>query len=151
MHIRPIKPTDTEHYRSVLERTSLEDRYCRFFHAVDHFAPAEIRRFVELPPDAVGFIAEENGRALGVAHAFMVERNTAELAIIVAADARRRGVGFALTSRVIAALRARGCRRIIAYALRANFAFANLARAAGLASDGALVDAVTWSWHDDAA
>ena len=107
MQIRPIKPTDTEHYRSILERTSLEDRYCRFFHAVDHFDPAEISRFVELPPDAVGFIAEENGRALGVVHAFMVERDTAELAIIVAADARRRGVGFALTSRVITALRAR--------------------------------------------
>ena len=72
MHIRPIKPTDTEHYRSILERTSPEDRSCRFFHAVDHFDQAEIRRFVELPPDAVGFIAEENGRALGVVHAFMV-------------------------------------------------------------------------------
>jgi GNAT superfamily N-acetyltransferase len=151
MRIRPIEPTDTEHYRSILERTSAEDRACRFFHAVDHFDAAEIRRFVELPPDAVGFIAEENGRPLGIAHAFAVEHDAAEFAIVVAADARRRGVGFALTSRVIAALRARGCRRIIAYALPANVAFASLARAAGLTSDGSLVDAVTWSWHDDAA
>ncbi len=151
MQIRPIKPSDTEHYRSILERTSPEDRFCRFFHAVDHFDQAEIRRFVELPADAVGFIAEENGRALGVVHAFMVGRDTAELAIIVAADARRKGVGLALTKRVIAALRARGCCRIIAYALPANFPFASLARAAGLRSDGALVDAVTWSWQDDAA
>jgi GNAT superfamily N-acetyltransferase len=151
MYIRPIEPADAEHYRSILERTSVEDRYCRFFHAVDHLDPAEIRRFVELPPDAVGFIAEEHGRALGAAHAFMLGPETAEFAIVVAADARRRGVGLALMSRVILALRARGCRKLIAYALPANFPFANLARAAGLKSNRSLVDAVIWSWQRDAA
>jgi RimJ/RimL family protein N-acetyltransferase len=81
----------------------------------------------------------------------MFDHDTAEFAIVVAADARRRGVGLALTTRVILALRARGCPRLIAYALPANVPFARLARAAGLRSNGALVDAVIWSWKDDAA
>ena len=75
----------------ILEDTSEEDRYCRFFHAVDHFEPEFIEESVTRP-DAIGFIAFEGTEPLGTAHAIPIDDGTAELAIIVAKSGRRRGV-----------------------------------------------------------
>ena len=69
MIVRAIAPSDEEAYRSILERTSPEDRYCRFFHRVDHFDPEAVHRFVEDRDDMFGMIAEEDGSGLGAAHA----------------------------------------------------------------------------------
>jgi len=48
--VRSIVPSDEDAYRAILEDTSAEDRYCRFFHLVDHFDPDEAQRFVETRP-----------------------------------------------------------------------------------------------------
>jgi len=69
MNIRLIGPHDEAAYRSILERTSDDDRYDRFFHLVDALNPADVRRFIEPRPDMIGTIAFENGAALGAAHA----------------------------------------------------------------------------------
>jgi len=150
MQIRPIEPTDEKLYRSILERTSEEDRYCRFFHAVDHFDPREIRQYVAPGPNMFGFIAIQDNRSLGASHACLLEPDSAELAIVVASDARRRGVGTALFARIVSELRARGRHRLIACALSENHALANLARKVGMKPEThGLV--IVWSLTDSPA
>ncbi|HEY0614844.1 MAG TPA: hypothetical protein VGC96_09405, partial [Candidatus Elarobacter sp.] len=87
MIVRPIEPSDEAAYRAILETTTAEDRYCRFFHRVDHFDPEEIRRFVEARPDMLGAIALEGETPLGAAHAALLDGETAELAVVVARGA----------------------------------------------------------------
>jgi GNAT superfamily N-acetyltransferase len=69
----------------------------------------------------------------------------AEIAIVVANDARHVGVGRRLFDRLIAALQQRGCTSIIAYAIAQNGAFSNLAQSVGMrpgSSDGGIA---TWT------
>src|SRR5450755_4161858 len=140
--VRAIVPSDADNYRGILQRTSAEDRCCRFFHAVDHFDDDAIDRYVKASDDAIGLIAERHGRPLGVAHAFFIDEGRAEIAMIVADDARRLGVGRLLFDRIMAALQQRRCTSVIAYALAENGAFSNLARSVGMqpgSSDGGIV------------
>ena len=144
VHVRAIVPSDADNYRDILQRTSAEDRYCRFFHTVDHFGGA-VERYVEARTDTIGLIAEKHGRPLGVAHAFFINEECAEIAIVVARDARYLGVGRRLFDRLIAALQQRECTSIIAYALTQNGAVSSLARSVGMrpgSSDGGIV---TWT------
>jgi acetyltransferase len=138
--VRPIEPSDEDAYRAILEATSAEDRYCRFFHLVDHFDPDEVHRYVETRADMLGVIAFDGELPLGAAHAALLDDDTAELAIVVARHARRLGVGTACLDALIGHLRERGFRRLIACALRENHPFEHLARRAGFhveVSDGA--------------
>ena len=102
-------------------------------------------------PDTIGYIAVEGEGALGAAHAFLLPDETAELAIVVANDARCRGVGTALFSRLIGELRARGYRRVTAYALESNHALAKLAQRVGMHSSGLNWGVIAWALEDDAA
>lgn len=151
MNVRLIAPSDYEDYAKLLESTSDEDRYCRFFHVVKTFDPREIHRFVDAQPDVIGVIAENHLQKLGVAHGFLLGDGAAEIAVLVSANARRQGVGFALVTKLIDELRARGCNRITAYSLAENRAFANLARAAGMLPSSVAGGTVTWALLAEAA
>ena len=144
MIVRPIEPSDEDAYRTILEGTSAEDRYCRFFHHVDHFDPAEVHRFVEERDDMFGMIAEEDGVAYGAAHAALLEAGTAELGIVVTQYARKRGVGIALLTALIARLKERGFTKLVAVSLRENHAFDALARRIGFTVERADGDALWW-------
>lgn len=141
-NVRTIVPSDAQKYRNILQRTSAEDRYCRFFHSVDTFDDNAIEQYVGTRSDTVGLIAEKNGLPLGAGHAFYIGEGQAEIALLVAHDAQRLGVGRRLLSGLVAALRQRECGSVVAYALAQNGAFSKLAAAAGMrpgASDGAVV------------
>lgn len=146
MDLRPIGPADEAAYLDILTRTSGDDRYFRFFHAVDRFEHADVVPFVERGPNTLGLIAEERGRPVGAAHAF-VDGDRAELAVVVAADARHHGVGHALLARLVASLQARAVRTILAYALVENAGFARLATSLGMRPSRAPGDGgvVTWT------
>jgi GNAT superfamily N-acetyltransferase len=148
MHVRPIQPSDSENYRKILEDTSDEDRYCRFFHAVDHFDPEFIKRYVERRPDIIGFIALEDGKPLGAAHALAVGDGVAELAVVVARSARRRGVARALLEHVIETAGKAGFAVLIAYALRENRGFTAIARSLHMQPDP-MSDGATVTWRLD--
>jgi GNAT superfamily N-acetyltransferase len=144
--IRPILPTDTESYRSILDRTTAEDLYCRFFHVVDHIEACDLKPFVESRPDTIGFIAEDGTKALGVAHAFLTANSAeAEIAVVVARDARRCDIGHLLLERLFDELRARNCHGVCAYALSGNSAFSHLARSVGMRPTGPPSDVMTWT------
>jgi GNAT superfamily N-acetyltransferase len=145
MHVRPIEPSDEESYRAILESTTAEDRFCRFFHRVDHFDAAEVHRFVETRPDIIGTIAFEGPVPLGAAHAVRIDETSWELAIVVARNARHLGAGAALLDALIARLKALGVRRLVAYSLRENRAFTHLAEHAGFQVDQAEGAAFHWA------
>ena len=144
MLVRPIAPTDEEAYRTILETTTAEDRYCRFFHLVDHFDSEEVHRFVEDRADTIGVIAFDGTVPLGAAHAVLLDEESAELAIVVARGTRHVGVGTALLDALIERVKARGLRRLVACALCENSAFVHLARHAGFHVDE--VDGATQHW-----
>ena len=144
MLVRSIEPSDEDAYRAILEATSAEDRYCRFFHAVDHFDPGEVRRFVETRDDTIGVIAFDEDRPLGVAHAVTLDAGSAELAIVVARGVRHDGVGSALVEALVARLKARGFLRLTACALRENHAFEHLAKRNGFVVEDADGAALRW-------
>ncbi len=127
-----------------MERTTGEDRYCRFFHAVDHFDAEFIERFVEERSDVVGFIAEDGDDALGVIHGFQIDAHTAELAVVVARNARGRGVGKALGDALLAALTEHGWTTVVAYSLSENRPFARLALSLGFHAAGRDGAVITW-------
>jgi GNAT superfamily N-acetyltransferase len=145
VEIRPIEPDDGDAYRMILEDTSEEDRYCRFFHAVDHFEPEFIEDSVRRS-DAIGFIAFDGAEPLGTAHAIGIDAQTAELAVIVARNGRRRGVARALLTCVIERARERGFEMLIGYALRLNVPFTSLARSIGFSADP-MSDGATVTWR----
>jgi GNAT superfamily N-acetyltransferase len=144
MLVRPIVPSDEDAYRAILDDTSAEDRYCRFFHLVDHFDPDEVHRFVETRSDMIGMIALDGETPLGAAHAAFLDDESAELAIVVARAARRQGVGAALIDALIARLRERRFRRLIACALRENRALERLAKRTGFHVELADGPALRW-------
>ncbi len=144
MVVRSIAPSDEDSYRAILEATSAEDRYCRFFHVVDHFDSHEVHRFVETRPDMIGVIAHEDVVPMGAAHAALLDDESAELAIVVSRDARHLGVGTALLDALIAQLKERGFRRLIACALRENHPFEKLARHAGFHVEQSEGPALRW-------
>lgn len=151
MIVRPIVASDEDAYRAILEDTTAEDRYCRFFHVVDHFDPDELHRFVEPRSDTIGMIAFDGETPLGTAHAILLDDTAteAELAIVVARGARRSGVGTALIEALVARLRERGVRRVFACALRENHPLENLARRTGFHVD--LADGPAWRFVLDLA
>ena len=154
MLVRPIAPSDEAAYRAILESTTAEDRYCRFFHLVDHFDRDEVQRFVEDRADTIGVIAFEGTAPLGAAHAVLTDEESAELAIVVARGTRHVGVGTALVAALIARAKERGLRRLVACALRENHPFEHLARNAGFRvdeADGAAVHWVLPLTHDEPA
>ena len=144
MLVRPIAPTDEDAYRAILEATSAEDRYCRFFHLVDHFDSEEVHRFVETRDDTIGVIAFDGALPLGAAHAVLLDDESAELAIVVAQGTRHVGVGTALLDALIARVKERGLKRLVACALRENHPFVHLARRAGFHVDEA--EGATQHW-----
>jgi hypothetical protein len=145
MRIHPITISDAKSYLSILNRTSEEDRYCRFFHIVNYFDLNSVKSFVELAPDTLGFIAEDETKALGAVHAFGISQDVAEIAIIVANDARRQHVAYKLTSRMIQALHGHNCNSVRAYSLFGNNAFAKLAKSVDMVSIGQASEMMTWS------
>lgn len=145
VRIRPVAANDAAAYASILDRTTPEDRYCRFFHVVNTFSRTEISRFVEPQTDTIAFIAEEGSKPLGVAHLFFLSPGSAELAIVVASDCRRRGIGRALVRRLLAAVRRRSCCKVTAYAFLLNRAFGRLAHSVGMTPVATEDGVTTWT------
>ena len=142
--VRPLRPSDADKYRSILESTSSEDRYARFFTFVEELTPQFIEPFVSANPDVIGLIAEDRRRPLGAVHAFLQGAGEAELGIVVAGPAQGRGVGRAMTQRLLEELEARRCRVLVARALNSNDRFARLAASIGMSPVAHEGGVTTW-------
>jgi RimJ/RimL family protein N-acetyltransferase len=132
--IRPLVPADADLLRFALEEADPETLFFRFFRSSIRVDAELIEYLTVLDYHRRFALAafSEGGDGIGVAR---YEGNpvsdTAEMAVVVRPDWRRRGVGTALLVRLAAAATARGLRY-----LRADFLATNQAAGALLAKAG---------------
>jgi len=117
--LRPIAPEDKPLIAATFERRSEESRYRRFFTTKNELSAAELAYLVDVDHtdhEAIIAIDPSNGEALGVARyiRFKDDAEVAEVAVTVADDWQRRGLGRALLDRWTYHARREGVRRFSA-------------------------------------
>ncbi len=135
VRIRPIVPRDATAFRSILQNLTANDLYMRFHGSVkpDGF---DIGPYVDGRSGVIGLIAERGGKALGAAHAFLGP-NSADVAAMVAGDARSHGIGRALFRQLFDILSKRGCEHVTAEVLSGNIPCLRLLKKMGMEVVGA--------------
>jgi GNAT superfamily N-acetyltransferase len=132
--IRPMLPSDSAAIDQLFAAMSPENRYRRFHAAAAKISAAMRRYLLDLDGlQRVAFVAEvaDGGgmRAVGIGRYAAVGSSQAELAVAVADDYHRRGIGTALMQRTASAARAAGYRTLQAEVLPENTAAISLMRA----------------------
>ncbi|RZQ65912.1 bifunctional GNAT family N-acetyltransferase/acetate--CoA ligase family protein [Amycolatopsis suaedae] len=135
---RPLGPADADAVRTLHERLNERDRYFRFFGSAPRGLDALARRIATGPDDrraAVGcFLHDE---LIGVAHfERFPESDDAEIAMVVAAGARHRGVATLLVEHLVSLARQAGVRRFVAETLAENDAVTSVLTQLGLPWQG---------------
>jgi nucleotide-binding universal stress UspA family protein/L-amino acid N-acyltransferase YncA len=117
--LRPIAPEDKPLLAAIFERLSEESRYRRFFTTKNELSPAELDYFVDIDHqdhEAIIAVDPSSGEGLGVARYIRSNEDAeaAEVAVTVADDWQRRGLGRALLDRLTYRARREGVRRFSA-------------------------------------
>jgi GNAT superfamily N-acetyltransferase len=138
--IRPIQISDLEMQRDFIRRLSPAARRFRFFGGVSELRLSELRRLCDVDGKySVAFVATviRHGREveIGVArYAPYAGSNTREMAVTVADEWQRRGVGTTLVKHLIETAKLNGVTQLYLLALVDNGALAALAKDFGMAS-----------------
>jgi GNAT superfamily N-acetyltransferase len=117
--LRPIAPEDKPLLAASFERLSEASRYRRFFTTKNELSAAELAYLVDVDHkdhEAIVAIDRSSGEVLGVARyiRFKDDAEVAEVAVTVADDWQRRGLGRALLDRLTYHARREGVRRFSA-------------------------------------
>ncbi len=118
--LRPIAPEDKPLVAASFERLSEQSRYRRFFTTKNELSAAELAYLVDVDHkdhEAIIAIDRSSGEALGVARYIRSgdDAEVAEVAVTVADDWQRRGLGRALLNRLAYRARREGVRRFSAF------------------------------------
>lgn len=105
--IRPVQPADAALVQQFVRGLSPLARRRRFFGASAELSPAQLERMTRLdPPRALGLAAIEAGataaRMVGIAQYALSGPASAEVAVVVADDWQRRGLGESLLVALLA-------------------------------------------------
>lgn len=137
--LRPIRPEDAGAYARLIEATQAPDLRLRFFTLVRTMPARDLARHTQIDYQReMAFVAIGNdppacGELLGEVRAFVYPGgSTAEFAILVRSDLKRRGLGRALLAKMIAYCRASGLSELIGQILPENTAMIGLARRCGM-------------------
>lgn len=135
--VRPIRRGDGPELRRAFERLSEQSRYRRFFTGIPTLSDALVRRLTEVDHvDSEALVAvpeRDSSIIVGVARYVRDSRDptTADLAITVADDWHRQGLGSGLLTRLSGHASAVGIHHFTANMLADNRAVLALVRAAG--------------------
>jgi ribosomal protein S18 acetylase RimI-like enzyme len=139
---RPIRPSDKAALKRGMKLLSPESRYHRFFAAVDHLSPKQLRYFTEVDyHDHFAWMAFLAGAkppmALGVARyvRLLDDPEAAEAAVTVLDDYQRQGLGIALLRLLAGSAIERGIRRFVMAVMGDNEAMMQLLQTAGATVD----------------
>jgi L-amino acid N-acyltransferase YncA len=136
LHVRPIRPSDGEALARESSRLSPESWHRRFLAPKRELSEIEIRRLTEIDHhshEALVAIEAKSGRGVAVARyaSYAGEPGRTEFAITVADDWQRRGIGGALSRRLLVRAREEGVWMLEAVALADNRAALTLLRGLG--------------------
>lgn len=136
LHLRPLTREDRDGLLSLFHRLSEESRWRRFMSPKPHLAPRELDYLTDVDHvahEAFAAVDERDGSLVGVARYIRHTGSecSAELAVEVADELQRRGIGTALCARVIARARDNGFTVLTATALWNNLAARRLLRRLG--------------------
>ncbi len=126
VRLRPIAPEDRQLLATSFERLSEQSRYRRFMTTKSTLSAAELTYLVDevdhSDHEAIVAIDPVTGLLLGIARYVRSEEHseTAEVAVTVADDWQRRGLGRALLDRLTYRARGEGVRRFSALVLSEN-------------------------------
>jgi GNAT superfamily N-acetyltransferase len=145
--IRPVRRQDADALQSYFRGLSAETRYRRFLGAMAELTGKQLARLTEMDgPDALALVAfaEIGGSSCLIGEAVLATApgsSRSEMALSVADDWQRKGVGAALVRDLECRARIGGARYLYGDVLRTNIAMKNLARKAGFALRSPFTDA----------
>jgi acetyltransferase len=133
--LRPIRPEDEAQHLAFLERIEPADIRMRLFYLRRSIERSELARLTQIDYERemallVTAAADDGAgeETLGVVRAFIDPDNVqAEFGILIRSDSKGAGLGRRLMDRLIAFLRGRGTRRLVATVLAENEAMLRLA------------------------
>jgi acetyltransferase len=137
--VRPIRPEDAPALQDMVSRASPEDLRLRFFQPIRRLPEQLAARLTQIDYDRetafISFDPEEPGAITAVARLMAdPDVHTAEYAIIVRTDWKRRGLGYALMNRLLNYAADRGIATIFGEVLRENENMLNMARDLGFSA-----------------
>ena len=143
--IRPARPDDLDAVREMHEKMSPENLYLRFFSLSPAAAEWEARRLCREPaPDHAALLAVLDGELIGCGSYECDDSpsRSAEVALAVADDMHRRGVGTLLLEHLESLARRRGLHAFTAETLSENAPMLRVFAEAGLQAHRTLADGV---------
>ncbi|WP_448638776.1 bifunctional acetate--CoA ligase family protein/GNAT family N-acetyltransferase [Geodermatophilus sp. URMC 63] len=122
MHLRPICPEDADGLVGLMERSSDQTRYYRFFGPMKRLSEKDLHRFTHVDhADRVAFVLLLGDQLIGVGRYDRYPDTTdAEIAFLVEDAHQGRGLGSVLLEHLAAAARERGLTRFVAEVLTQN-------------------------------
>ncbi len=139
VYVRPIRPEDAPALHDMVSRASPEDLRLRFFQPIRRLPEQLVARLTQIDYHRemafISFDPEEPEAITAVARLMAdPDVRTAEYAIIVRTDWKRRGLGYALMNRLLNFAADRGITTIFGEVLRENENMLNMARDLGFSS-----------------
>ncbi len=132
--IRPIRPEDEPKYRELLASLSPEDLKMRFFTEIYDFPHEQLARWTQIDYDReMAFVAiplnSQDQNIIGEVRVYFdADNETAELAIVVRSDLKRRGLGTLLMDKMIRYCKQKHIKEVVVYTLKENLAMQALAK-----------------------
>jgi RimJ/RimL family protein N-acetyltransferase len=131
VHIRPVQESDAPLLAEGFGRLSDRSRWMRFLMAKQELSPAELRYFTTLDHhdhEALGAVDHSDGRGVAIARYIRhpAEPEAAEIALTVADDWQRRGLGTELLTRLADRACQEGIRTFTALVAADNTAMSGL-------------------------
>lgn len=138
--IRPIRITDVDMEAEFIRRLSLQSKHYRFFAGVAELSPSEVARLCEVDGrNSMAFVAtvRHDGAEMEIGvsrYAADSRPDVREMAVTVADDWQRRGLGTMLVKELIQSARSNGVKQLYSIGLADNVAMRALAKAVGMSA-----------------
>ncbi|MGY1748693.1 GNAT family N-acetyltransferase [Modestobacter sp. SYSU DS0511] len=144
VHLRPITPEDADGIVGLMDRSSEQTRYYRFFGPVRRLSDKDLHRFTHVDHvDRVAFVVLLGDELIGVGRYDRLPGTAdAEVAFLIEDAHQRRGLGSVLLEHLAAAARERGISRFVAEVLSQNSAMVRVFQDAGYSAQRSYEDGV---------
>ncbi|RBY97879.1 GNAT family N-acetyltransferase [Blastococcus sp. TF02-8] len=144
VHLRPICPDDADGLTGLMERSSDQTRYYRFFGPMKRLSDKDLHRFTHVDHDKrVAFVILLGEQVIAVGRYDRYPgTDDAEVAFLVEDAHQGRGLGSVLLEHLAAAGRERGIRRFVAEVLAQNSKMVRVFRDAGYKAERSYEDGV---------